>query len=569
MKNALLRFWPIIILLLLSGFITWPVFFPGYFSHHDDLQVMRIFEMRKCFADLQIPCRWVPDMGFGNGFPLFNYYGVLAYYIGGVLSYFLGYLGAAKALFFIPLVLGGITMYLLGLELFKSKWAGLTTGVLYLFAPYRALDIWVRGAIAESFAMSMIPLVFYFALRLIRQKTRTNIVGTAVSLGLFLTCHNIMIMYFMPFLILFIVFWLVVEKFKNWKIVLLSSVIGGGISAFFLLPAYLEKNLVQTETLLALGFDFRGHFTSLNQLFLDRSWGYGASVFGINDTLSFQVGVVHWLLAVIAAALALIWLIFKFFKRSKSKDSGIALSLFALFTFLAFGFSVFLTHGKSAFIWEAIPTLQYSQFPWRALSMSVFFSSILGGYLIVVLVSLNRWIAILGVVLVIFLTVFLNWNYFKPEHFYYKLTEQEKLTGVLWRIQQSAGILDYLPKTAQEPKDTAPTTPEVITGKAKISKINVNSNNWNFTANVSQKANIEIPIFDFPNWKVYVNGKLYPHSHQNKLGRIRLDLPVGEYSIRGNLANTTLRYIANFTTFISVAFLIYLVTYGKKLYKNI
>src|SRR3990167_687683 len=130
----------LILIILLAGFIVWPIFMPGYFSHHDDLQVMRIFEMRRCFADLQIPCRWVPDMGFGNGFPLFNFYGVLPYYIGALLSFCFGYIGAAKVLFFIPLVLGGISMYLLGTETFREKKAGILAGVLYLFAPYRALD---------------------------------------------------------------------------------------------------------------------------------------------------------------------------------------------------------------------------------------------------------------------------------------------------------------------------------------------------------------------------------------------------------------------------------------------
>src|SRR5258708_5359335 len=102
LKSKILKS-PITLIALLSILIVWPLFLPGYFSHHDDLQVMRIFEMRRCFTDLQIPCRWVPDMGYGNGFPLFNYYSVFPYYIGGLLSYVFGYIISAKILFFIPL----------------------------------------------------------------------------------------------------------------------------------------------------------------------------------------------------------------------------------------------------------------------------------------------------------------------------------------------------------------------------------------------------------------------------------------------------------------------------------
>src|SRR3972149_9116352 len=113
MKKFLLKNWAMSLIVVLSIFTVWPLFVPGYFSHHDDLHVMRIFEMRKCLADLQIPCRWVPDMGYGNGYPIFNFYGVFPYYLGAIASFALGYIGAAKLLFFLPLVFGGIGMCLL------------------------------------------------------------------------------------------------------------------------------------------------------------------------------------------------------------------------------------------------------------------------------------------------------------------------------------------------------------------------------------------------------------------------------------------------------------------------
>ena len=134
MKRIIQSNWQIVLIVILSLFIVWPLFVPGYFSHHDDLQVMRIFEMRKCLIDFQIPCRWVPDMGYGNGYPLFNFYSPFAYYLGALLSFVLGYVVSAKTLFFIPLVLGGVGMYYLSKELFR-KIPGLVGAILYLFAP--------------------------------------------------------------------------------------------------------------------------------------------------------------------------------------------------------------------------------------------------------------------------------------------------------------------------------------------------------------------------------------------------------------------------------------------------
>jgi len=98
MKKLLQNNWQLALIFVLGIFVSLPLFRSGYFSHQDDLHVIRIVEIRKCFTDFQIPCRWVPDMGWGNGMPVFNFYGVSVYYIGAILSYFVGFLGASKLL---------------------------------------------------------------------------------------------------------------------------------------------------------------------------------------------------------------------------------------------------------------------------------------------------------------------------------------------------------------------------------------------------------------------------------------------------------------------------------------
>ncbi len=549
LKNILINNWQLLIVIVLSGFIIWPLFLPGYFSHHDDLQVMRIFEMRSCLEDFQIPCRWVPDMGYGNGFPLFNYYGVLPFYIGAVFSFVLGFIVSAKILFFIPLFFAGITMYFLGKELFLKN-GGLVAAVLYEFAPYRAVDSYVRGAVNESFGLFLIPLVFYTSLKLIKQNSLKNFLFFAVSLGLFLTSHNIMTLLFGPFILIWIIYLLVLEKFKNLKSLVLSFLLGVGLASFFILPAFLEKNLVQTNTLTEGGLDFRGHFATLTQLFLSRFWGYGASVFGPDDTISFQIGLPHWPLAFLAICSSLFLIL-----RKKFKYLGLS-----IFFFVSFLISVFMTHNKSTPIWDSIQIIQFTQFPWRFLGLSIFFASLLGGLFIALI---PKKISLYAAILILLLTLFLNASYFKPEYFYTYMTDQQKLTGELWKIQQQAGILDYLPITAQEPKGPRPFLPEVISGYANVSNFVDKSNHWSFYAEVTQSANLEVPVFDFPNWLTFVNGKQTPHSHNNRLGRIRLDLPPGNYQIQGVLYNTSIRNIANIITLISFIILIYLIYVAK------
>ncbi len=476
-------------------------------------------------------------MGYGNGFPLYNYYSALPYYIGGVLSYGLGLVNSAKALFFIPLVLGGISMFFLSRKLF-GKEAGFLSGVLYLFAPYRALDSYVRGAIAESFALAIVPLIFYFSLEIIENPNRKNLVLGSLALAAFLLSHNIMTMFFIPFFLVWNIFFLYSNKWKNWKAVLTYFSLGIGLASFFLLPAFLEKDLVQTETLLRGGSDFRTHFVGISQLFLDRSWGYGGSEFGPNDTISFQIGWPLWWFVILAIPLLAIN-----FKKNIKHSS------LAIFFILMFLISIIMAHNKSAFIWEAISTLHYAQFPWRFLSLSIFSSAILAGYVIHYFDFRFKNIAIWFIIIA---TIFLNWSFFKPREFYPWINDTNKLEDPLWEIQQKAGILDYLPRTATEPLGRAPDNIEILSGQANRLEYETRSDKFLFKVDVIEKAYIQVPVFDFPNWTVYVNGKLIDHDNRSGLGRIGFELPAGSYQVTGKLQNTLIRTLSNIVSLLSL-----------------
>lgn len=551
----------ILILLILSGLILWPVFVPGYFFHHDDLQVIRIVQMQKCFLDLQVPCRWVPDMGYGNGFPLFNYYSVLPYYIGGLLSFIFGYVVSAKILFLLPLLFGGIFMYLFVKELY-GKEAGFLAGLLYQFAPYRAVDAYVRGAIAESFALAVIPLVFLFGYRLIQEPKRKNIVGFSLSLGAFLTCHNIMTMYFVPLVIIWLGFWLVWSRSKKYLEVIISFGLGVGLSGFFLIPAYLEKGLVQTENLLSGGLNYTGHFVAVYQMFTDRKWGYGGSVFGNGDGMSFQIGWPHWWLVLLGVIILLINAI-PFIRHKWIKMSYRELLLLGGFLLMFLG-SIYLMHNKSVWIWESLPMLQYSQFPWRMLSVVIFSVSVIAGIIVFVLPERIKYLLLICVSL---LTIWFNWYLFKPADFYIWVDDKAKLSGEEWRYQQGGSIMDYLPKGAQEPKDVAPKKPEIAKGKAEIEYFNNYSNRFDFRVKVLvDDTQLDIPVFDFPGWVISVDGKQFDHQSNNIYKRISLDLNKGEYLITGRFVNTPIRTVANMITFISVL-LLGIIAYRGKIWR--
>lgn len=533
MKKFFKLNWPLVAIFLLSFLITWPLFIKGYFSHHDDLQVMRIFEMRKCLVDLQIPCRWVPDMGYGYGYPLFNFYAPLAYYLGAIFSFVIGYIGAAKLIFFLPLVLGGAGMYFLARELF-GEIPGFVAGVLYLFAPYRALDAYVRGAVGESMALSLLPLVFYFFLKLSKGGNRKLFLISTITMFLFLVSHNIMTLIFTPLIILWIVIVNWQNKWKGLKVSLLGLIISFFLASFFLLPAFFEKGLVQTDYLTQGELNFRAQFVKVSQLFWDISWRYGASSPQKEDTISYQIGWPQWW--VVAAALVVFLMNLKDKKRN----------LF-IFLILTFSFGVLMTHNKSAPIWERINILTFVQFPWRFLSYAIFSSSLLGAYFVS---KLNKkWLGVASVFIVV-LTIPFNWRYFRPQYFYKDVTDQSKLSGDSFVEQQKGALLDYLPKTAIEPKEL----PEQSKGFEKT------SNSWELQINSEKGEDVVVPVFYFPGWVIN-----YPYS-VNKSGTITVSVPEGQNLVIGKFTNTPVRTLGNSLTLLGVVGLVYIYAKNRKNY---
>lgn len=560
MGKFLLKHKLIIMILTLSTFIVWPIFMPGYFSHHDDLQVMRIFEMRKCIEDLQIPCRWVPDMGYENGFPLFNFYGPFPYYIGALASYFMGYLNAAKLLFLIPLIMGSVAMFFLAREI-AGEIAGFTSGILYMFAPYRALDIYVRGDIAESFALFLVILFFYFGLKFVRNKSKKYFILAIFSVAAFFTTHNIMVMLFSPVFMLFFLYAFFLEDKKNTKLLFLGVLLGLGLATFFLVPAFFEKELVQIDSLTRFDLDFRANFVTVYQLFLDRFWGYGASVLGSQDTISFQIGWPQWWIVCISLVLFILNKagIFKGEEKISFRNTFFFVGLIGIFVF-----SIFMTHNKSAFVWEAIGILRFVQFPWRFLGLTIFSIGLINAF---AFKFINLKLQMFLALVVIILTIFLNAYFFQPQVFYTNMTDQKKLSGQEWDKQTRAALLDYLPKTALEPGYPAKPLPEVIKGKAYINNFLKKSNKWSFNASVKTDALIELPVFYFPEWVVYSENKKIDYNHNNTHGRIQFNLLKGEYKLVGKFTDTPVRLISNIISLISILLFLFLIFSKKNILK--
>lgn len=441
-KRIIFEHWSLILYFSLSLFAVLPFFSSGFFVIHDDVQVARIYEMAKSLSAGMFPVRWVQDLGYGYGYPIFNFYSVLPYYIGGGLVQ-LGFnaLLSTKIVFVSGIIMSGVSMYFLAKAYF-GKITALASSVIYLYFPYHAVNIYVRGDLAELFAYAFLPLVFLaiFKIHLSDKILKPYIVLGSLSIAAVILSHNLSAFMLFIFIGIFIVYSLVFAKNRKTLFISYASVLvlAFFLSAFYALPAVVEAGYTNVASQVGGGADYRDHFVCLNQLW-DSPWGFGGSTKGCVDGLSFRLGKLNVILAFLAILISLIS-----FKKLKENRMVVLTSLI----FLAF--SIFMTLDYSAFLWK-IPYMDFLQYPWRFLNFAALFISFLVGFLIwFVRGKTSQNIAIVLAVLIITSTLFSNGKLFVPQEIldrdssYY--TNEYYLNWIASRISD-----EYLPKNFTKP----------------------------------------------------------------------------------------------------------------------
>ncbi len=548
------RLIPILALLVLLFPTYSKLLQPGFFPMQDDLQAFRVYEMDKCYSDLQIPCRWVPDAGYQYGYPQFNFYPPLPYYIGAAMHRVgIQYIDAVKILFILGYLLSAVTMFMLVSEL-TNKWSGLVSALLYTYIPYKAVEVYVRGALSEFWAQIFFPLILWSIYKLIKTKKTGYILLMGLSIALLATTHALMTMIFAPIAIVWALFWLWQDGWRDlWKI-FWGGVLGFGLSAFFVLPVIFEKRFAHTESLLSGYFDYRAHFVSLYRLFVSREWGYGSSGFP-NEKLNLSLGIVQWVIGfVILPVLA----IFNFKKNKKLSILALGLATLSLA-------SVFMIHMKSSFIWTWLPPLWYLQFPWRFLAISIFLLCILSGFAVY---FLGKFQYILGVVFVIISFLF-TMSYFTPKA-WLNINDVDKFSGVSWEKQLTISIFDYLPIYATlPPVAKAPDVPEILEGIAKFSEYKKGSDFQTGVIDVSTASLIRLPIYDFPEMQLKVDNNVTSYINNDCrgekycLGLVTFNIAPGHHVIEIRLTDTPVRRIGNILTLISLGVIVFLLIKSK------
>jgi hypothetical protein len=384
MKNKILKWSNLFIWLVLIIGVAWAgkgLFRYDFYSTHDlDHHLARGFDAIQTFSEGQFPLRFAGTLNYGCGVPIFNFFYPLLYYLVIILSPFTKDLFMMfKVISFASLLVGTVFFYLWAKEETQNKWAAFTGAILYLYAPYRFILVYVRGS-PEYLAYAIWPVVLYLFARAFSQKDYKKFLLfaflSALAGGLLAISHNFVVMFLMPILLLYLVIkFFFGQKLEKKRIFLLtfSFLSSFGLGAFFIFPAVLEQGFTKLSI---PTFIYSEHFPELWQVIRSK-WGYFYSFPGIKDDgMSFQLGYAHWVILGIVSLWIAVQLISLVLKKKKLIEF-IKQNVWTIAFYLLSTASLFMTLPYSRFIWDKIPLIQTIQFPWRLLGIDVLAISML------------------------------------------------------------------------------------------------------------------------------------------------------------------------------------------------
>ncbi len=306
--------------------------------------------------------------------------------------------------------------------------------------------------------------------------------------------------------------------------------LGLGLSAFFWLPALTERKYVHLSRLLEGPLRYENHFVYVSQLIYSK-WGYGLSVPGTGDGMSFEVGPIHVILLLLIAA-TLFW------ELRAAKRVKLMLGAMGLITLAA----AFFSTNLSRVFWNHLSLLQYLEFPWRFLSLVAFASAfVVGG--VMLLIRDRPRLATPAMVVLVLLFVGSGIAHAHPPK-YQSVTDAQYSPNVI--AQRNLAVTtaqEYQPVWVRQ-QLTTPVTEPVSFAQGSGQAIPIpgsTSIDQRYLVNVTEPSSVRLNTDYFPGWHLKVNGAATPINTSDPSGVISLVLQPGQYVIELGFHNTPIR----------------------------
>ena len=548
------NFW---LMLALSIFAWGPLLTPAYFfqAHDAKHSVFFLVEFDQTLRDGYLWPRWSPDFAFGYGYPLFNLYAPLAFYAAELLHLLgLGMAAAVKAIYILATIAAGVGMFGFVRRLFGSM-AGLLAAIVYMYAPFHLVEIFVRSAFAEYVALAIIPYLFWSFTELIARPTARRLALAGLSYGLLALTHHTSFFTFSPFLMAYILYLILAKaRFKARSLLfhglyaLFAGLLGLALAAIYLMPVIAETQYIKVEQWTSGSYNYLQHFVYFAQLFAS-TWGYGYSGIGLQDGFSFQLGAVMICLTVFA-------LIISLYNRYPHRPTAFFFMILTLIT-------VVVMSSSAETLWQILPIASLVQFPWRLLAVTAFMMAVVAGSFAAGLysaatersapqpsIATSQSAPLYLLLLVVILGSF---AYTVPQYTEVPDWAETPLAVINWDRASIADRVGMVAVTREQPQTSPmeqqylsgePLTPAgIISGQGTVEVVHHGGASDEVKVTATTPVTLQFYTYDYPGWQVTLDGRPHPHRFEDPHGLITVDLPAGEHAVRLSMGSTLPRTV--------------------------
>jgi len=521
----------IIILLFFIFLSSKAIFHKGFFRTIDDITTVRIEylekELRRNNWFNNFPVRISGELSNNHGYPLYLFYAPLTYYVGVFFKFLfsISYIVTTKYVYIFPLLFGPFAFYFAARQKIPP-FPALVAAIFFTLFPYRGFNTYIRGAVGEAWAISLIPLAIGGLFLLQKNKKIGGIIFT-VAFFLILISHNLVGVLFTGLALLYGLFFLI-KNWDFWKFFLLAF----GMSAFFLIPMIYYLKIVKVSYHEITTTYILKTLVPLNEMLNIKIYRQGSSGEQLVAASSYI------LFFILIGGLA-------FFVHKKIKSGK---NFKEVFFWGLCGFALYmLLFEPFRFFWQW--TLQYTgifQFSWRLLSLIGFITPLFLGFW---LANLKKLYIKITIVLFIVAASLNFLPAFKPEaySYFYEYKPEGPCATTSWQNEFLPVWVNGCPPA----KESLEISPESKVKMVQDTPLSIKAD-----ITVNKETQLIVNKYYFPGWQILVDGRDSPLDYHFSVdGIFKTSLTPGKHMVEVVYKKTPIMWLADLISFASFGIL--------------
>ena len=527
---------PILTIMVTAVALFFPTLFFGIPSGHDfEFHMNSWMEVLSQWRLGILYPRWAALAHFGYGEARFIFYPPVSWMLGAALGSFLPWTIVPAVYEWIALTLSGCSMFLLARR-FMPRRDATFAAALYAANPYHIVIVYWRSAFAELLVGALLPLLLLVLLRS-EKNDRTEVLSLSLIVAAaWLTNVPAAVMLTYSLALMLVVAAVVRRSTRPLAIGALAVFLGLALAAFYVVPVLYELKWVEIAQALSPGVRPQDNFifTSLNYPDHDRF---------------------NMLISLLSLAEIILLAFFGFLSRpwrTRAPEFWWMLTAWS-------AACVLLLSSVSLVLYRFLPEMRYVQLPLRwLLCLNV-------GFALLVTMASRRWLVRALACLAMLAVLAFVWHRVQPPWW----DDAGDIAEMQDHQEDSSGyegIDEYVPNGADvyEIKKDARRVSFEGNGASRIRITRWEPESKAFSANATQPGKLVLKLFNYPAWRIEVNGHLVQTGMLQGTGQMVIPVGAGDNQVHVTFARTRDREIGGLISFATVILILVLIPFNRR-----